>query len=142
MKWLVLTLLMLPLVGPTSLAPATAAQPLATAETLVGAWTGHWVSEGPARQGEMGLVLARTPGNNEVVGQFTFITGGVTRSVRYQGRLTDGRVEFPLVGDGHIVLEPVDAPRPGHAARLRGEWTDVRGALPAPEGVIDLTRSN
>ena len=108
----------------------------------MGAWNGHWVSDEHGRQGEMGLVLARTPGNNEVVGQFTFITGGVTRSVRYQGLLTDGRVEFPLVGDGHIVLEPVDASRPGHAARLRGEWTDVRGALPAPEGVIELTRSH
>jgi hypothetical protein len=118
-----------------------AGAPLATVETLLGAWNGHWVSDDRRGQGSMGLVLARTPGKDEVVGQFTFVTGGVTRSLRYEGRIEDGRVEFPLVGDGRIVLEPLGAARPGTAPRLRGSWRDARGALPAPEGVIDLGRA-
>jgi hypothetical protein len=116
--------------------------PFATAETLLGAWNGQWLADGRERRGPMGLVLARSPGTNEVVGQFTFITGGVTRSLRYEGRIDNGRVEFPLVGDGQIVLEPVDGIRPGTAARLRGTWTDERGALPAPQGMIELGRAS
>jgi hypothetical protein len=75
-----------------------AERPLATVETLLGAWNGYW--------------------------------------------LTDGRVAFPLVGDGQIVLEAVDGVRPGTAARLHGTWTDARGALPAPQGMIELDRAN
>ena len=125
-----------------AVAGSAADRPLATAETLVGAWNGRWIGESRAGEGPMGLVLARTPGNNQVVGQFTFITGGISRSMRYEGTVTNGRVEFPLVANGQIVLEPVDAMHPGTATQLRGEWTDVRGALPAPEGIIELHRAN
>jgi hypothetical protein len=142
--WLVIASLGVAVLGVGSPAHLDAApeRRLATAETLVGAWNGHWTGEGRAGRGSMGLVLARAPGADEVVGQFTFITGGVTRTLRYEGRIEDGRVEFPLVGDGHIALEPLAAVPPGTAARLRGEWTDTRGALPAPTGVIELSRTN
>jgi hypothetical protein len=98
--------------------------------------------DGSDANGSVGLVLARIPGRSNVVGQFTFVTGGVTRSLRYEGSIEDGRLRFALVGDGRIVLEPVAALRPGLAERLRGEWADSRGALPAPHGVIDVTRTN
>jgi hypothetical protein len=98
--------------------------------------------DGSDANGSVGLVLARSPGRSNVVGQFTFVTGGVTRSLRYEGRIENGRLRFALVGDGRIVLEPVAAPRPGLAERLRGEWADSRGALPAPHGVIDVSRTN
>jgi hypothetical protein len=126
--------------GPTR--PGAAERPLATTETLLGAWNGHWLSEDRERRGPLGLVLARTPGQHQVLGHFSFVTGAVTRSLRYAGRIDNGRVEFPLVGEGRIVLEPVDDIRLGTAARLHGEWTDARGALPAPRGVIELSRAN
>jgi hypothetical protein len=113
---------------------------LITAETMVGAWSGHWASENPAARGSAELVLARIPGRDRVVGQFTFLTGGVARSLRYEGRIDDRSVRFPLVGDGRIVLEAEAAARPGTAQRLKGEWQDERGALPAPRGVIELRR--
>lgn len=122
------------------LRPVAAEAPLATAETLVGTWNGQWTTATPSARGSAELVLARVPGRDDVVGQFTFVIGGVARSLRYEGRIQDGRVRFPLVGDGAILLEPVSASRPGEAKRLRGEWTDARGALPALQGVLELTR--
>jgi hypothetical protein len=137
-------LLVLVLLAVAAGVPATGARaadaPLATAETLVGAWNGRWATAAPAGHGSAELVLSRVPGRDNVVGQFTFVIGGVTRSLRYEGEIDRGRVSFPLVGEGRIVLEPVDAMRPGTAARLRGEWTDTRGALPAPRGMLELTR--
>lgn len=121
--------------------PGVAADaPLATAETVLGAWSGHWAGEGSPGRGSAELVLARVPGRDSVVGQFTFVSGGAVRSLRYEGRIEDGALRFPLVGDGRIVLEPRAASRPGTAQRLRGEWTDDRGALPAPRGTIELSR--
>jgi hypothetical protein len=86
------------------------------------------------------LVLARAPGRDAVVGQFTFLSGGTSRTLRYEGQVEDGILKFELVGDGRIVLEPRTAVTPGAAATLHGDWVDARGALPAPRGTLDLSR--
>ena len=119
---------------------AAAAPALTKADTLLGAWAGRWRTETPAAQGSAELVVALVPGRDTVVGQFTFVTGGTTRSLRYEGRIAGESLRFSLVGDGHIVLEPEVAASPVEARRLRGEWADDRGALPASRGVIELSR--
>lgn len=115
---------------------------LTTTETLVGTWTGRWHAAGGAG-GSVGLVLGRVPGRDTVVGQFTFVTGAVSRTVRYEGRLEDGAVRFPLVDDGRIVLEAEQqTQRPVTADRLSGSWVERRGALPAHEGTLELERAS
>jgi hypothetical protein len=141
MKVLIPLLVALAVVARCQPPPGTAAEaPRVTAETLVGTWSGHWASESSAARGSAELVLARVPGRDDVIGQFTFVMGGTTRSLRYEGRIDNGALRFPLVGDGRIVLEPDEAARVVAAQRLRGEWKDARGALPAPRGLIDLSR--
>ena len=119
---------------------AEAASPTSAA-ALVGAWSGEWTAPTGQAHGPVELVLARVPGKDGVVGQFTFLTGGLSRTLRYEGRLEDGRLRFPLVGEGHVVLEPQAAARPGTAEALHGEWVDSRGALPAPRGTLHLSRA-
>lgn len=114
--------------------------PLTTVTTLVGAGNGSWSGATGPGNGTVELVLARVPGRDTVLGQFTFVTGGTSRTLRYEGRLQDGRLQFPLVGEGRIVLEPKETVRPSSAATLQGEWVDARGALPAPSGTLRLTR--
>ena len=117
------------------------AVPLVSASALVGAWNGEWMVSPGVAQGMVELVLTRAPGRDSVLGQFTFLTGAVSRTVRYEGRVENGTLRFPLVGEGRIVLEPREAARPGGAARLQGEWVDTRGALPAPHGTLQLSRT-
>jgi hypothetical protein len=124
--------------------PAASSAPAASpssAAGLVGAWNGEWIAPSGDRRGSVELVLAGVPGREGVVGQFTFVTGGLSRTLRYEGRLEDGMLRFPLVGDGQLVLQPRDAAGPGAAAALHGGWTDTRGALPAPQGRLRLSRS-
>ena len=116
---------------------------LTTTETLVGAWTGRWQATDGAAGGSLGLVLTRVPGRDTIVGQFTFVAGAISRALRYEGRLDSGALRFPLVDDGHIVLEAGgDSRRPMTADRLSGAWVDQRGALPAPLGRIELQRAS
>lgn len=117
------------------------AVPLVSASALVGAWNGEWMAPSDAAQGMVELVLTRAPGRDSVLGQFTFLTGAISRTVRYEGRVENGTLRFQLVGEGRIVLEPREATRPGGAARLQGEWVDTRGALPAPHGTLQLSRT-
>jgi hypothetical protein len=111
-----------------------------TTETLLGMWSGRWASEAPAGNGSADLVVARIPGNDVVVGQFTFLVGGRARSLRYEGKIADGTLRFPLVGDGYIELRAAAAGQPSSAGALHGRWKDDRGALPAPLGTIELSR--
>ena len=116
---------------------------LTTTETLVGTWTGRWQAGDGGAAGSLGLVLMRVPGRDTIVGQFTFITGAISRTMRYEGRLDNGAVRFTLVRDGHIVLEAGrDAQRPMTPDRLSGTWVDQRGALPAARGSIELQRAS
>ena len=116
---------------------------LTTAETLVGTWTGRWQAIDGAATGSLGLVLTRVPGDDTIVGQFTFIAGAISRTLRYEGRLDNGAVRFALIGDGYIVLEAGGhGYRPMTAERLMGTWVDQRGALPAPRGTIELQRAS
>jgi hypothetical protein len=117
-----------------------AAAPLTKPDSLLGAWAGHWRTETPAAHGSAELVVAVVAGRDALVGQFTFVTGGTTRSLRYEGHIVEGALRFPLVGDGRIVLEPEAAPSPDSARKLRGSWKDDRGALPAARGTIELSR--
>jgi hypothetical protein len=77
-----------------------------------------------------------------VLGQFTFVTGAISRTLRYEGRIEDGTVRFPLVGGGRMVLDSPRAVRPGAAAALEGEWVDTRGALPGRTGTLALDRAH
>jgi hypothetical protein len=126
---------------PHEQAAADVPAPLA-ADTLVGAWTGEWMAplDGGA-EGAVELILSRVPGRNGVLGQFTFVSGGMSRTLRYEGSIDNGTLRFPLVGAGRIVLQPQRPVPPGSAARLSGEWMDERGALPASQGVLQLSRA-
>jgi hypothetical protein len=116
--------------------------PLVTPETIVGTWSGRWRAADGTRDGALGLVVARVPGQDTVVGQFTFMRGAVSQTLRYEGRLHNGAVRFPLVGEGRIVLEAgPDAQRPTIADQLTGTWIEDRGALPAARGSIELQRA-
>jgi len=119
---------------------AEAALPVAAA-TMLGAWSGQWTAPPGRSEGAVELVLARGTGDGGVLGHFTFVTGGKARTMRYEGRIEDGALRFPLVGDGRIVLEPREGVRPGAAATLRGEWVDAGGVLPAPNGLLELSRA-
>ena len=126
--------------APRLVGAATAA-PAASAAALVGAWNGEWSGTTATARGPVELVLAGVPGHDAVIGQFTFVTGGLSRTLRYEGRLEDGVLRFPLVGEGELLLRPREAARPGAAEALQGEWVDARGALPAPRGSLRLSRS-
>lgn len=116
---------------------------LTTVETLVGMWTGRWEAAGGAAGGSLGVILSRVPGRETVIGQFTFVDGAVSRTMRYEGQLENGVVRFALVDRGWIVLE-VDpkAQRAPIAPRLSGTWVESRGALPAPRGTMELERTS
>lgn len=129
--------------GDVRTAQRTEPMRLTTAETLVGTWTGRWQAADGGPGGSLGLVLTRVPGRDTLVGQFTFVTGAISRTMRYEGRLDNGAVRFPLVDDGHIVVEAGrDAQRPLTADRLSGTWVDQRGALPAARGTLELQRES
>ena len=116
-------------------------QTLITTETLVGSWTGRWQATGGAPAGSLGVVLSRVPGRDTVLGQFTFVDGAVSRTMRYEGHLENGVVRFPLVDHGRIVLEPAGGEaRALTAGRLSGIWVEFRGALPALRGTMHLER--
>ncbi len=126
------------LLGAAPVAPAAAAR----SAVLTGAWSGEWSGPTASARGPMELVLAGAPGGDGMIGQFTFVTGGVSRTLRYEGHFENGVLRFPLVGEGHLVLRPqAVAVRLGEARALQGEWMDARGALPAPRGSLRLSRS-
>lgn len=110
-----------------------------TPATVVGTWNGRWTTASGGPGGSVELVVAKVPGREGVLGQFTFVTGATARTLRYEGRIEEGTLRFPLVGGGHIVLDSVGSPLPGGAS-LTGHWEDVRGALPAPRGALELNR--
>ena len=121
--------------------PGAEAAPPADAAPLVGAWNGHWTApSGIGTEGAVELMLARVPGRDSVLGHFTFVAGGKPRTFRYEGRLDNGVLRFPLVGEGRILLAPREAARPGTADVLQGEWVDAGGVLPAPSGTLQLSR--
>jgi hypothetical protein len=121
-------------------AAAVEAVALVTADSLVGAWRGEWTAAGQGAHGMVELILGRVSGRQSVIGQFTFVTGGHSRTLRYEGRIEDNVVRFTLVGGGRIVLKPEHAPRPELASALEGHWTDARGALPSDAGTLTLDR--
>jgi hypothetical protein len=115
---------------------------LTTVQTLLGRWTGRWQGS-DGESGSLGVILSRVPGRRTVVGQFTFIEGAAARTVRYEGRLENGVVAFPLVAGGRIVLEAARDPQsPLRAETLSGTWVEHRGALPAPHGTVELERAS
>jgi hypothetical protein len=111
-----------------------------SANTVIGRWTGQWTARPGPAHGAIELILARVPGSDSVLGHFTFVKGAVSRTLRYEGRIENGTLHFPLVGDGHVILHPRDADRPGPASTLHGDWLDARGGLPAPQGALELNR--
>lgn len=136
----VLVALILALAATTPGASVADTAPVVTVETLIGTWNGRWTAASGGPSGSLELILARVPGRDSVLGQFTFVTGATSRTLRYEGRIENGTLRFPLVGDGRIVLTSRDAPRAGQAATLRGEWEDARGALPTSRGALELDR--
>jgi len=127
--------------GPGPGGVAFAAPPV-RATPLVGAWSGQWTAPtAVGAHGTVELVLAGQPGRDTLLGHFTFMAGGKSRTFRYEGRLENGVLRFPLVGEGRILLEPLEAARPGTAEVLQGGWIDAGGALPARSGTMQLTRA-
>jgi hypothetical protein len=121
---------------------AADAAPPAAATPLVGAWSGQWTAPtAVGTHGAVELVLAGLPGRDAVLGHFTFVAGGKSRTFRYEGRVENGVLRFPLVGEGRILLAAPEATGPGTAEMLQGEWVDARGVLPAPSGTLQLSRA-
>jgi hypothetical protein len=130
---------------PAATMPAAGGAPmrLMTVETLVGRWTGRWQASDGSPSGSLGVILSRVPGRETVVGQFTFVQGATARTLRYEGHLENGSVAFPLVAGGRIVLEAArDARSPLRAETLSGTWVEHRGALPVPQGTVELERAS
>jgi hypothetical protein len=126
---------------PHGAAATLEAPPVPSAETLLGTWNGRWAAaSGTSAQDDVELIVARVPGGGNLIGQFTFVVGGTSRTARYVGSLENGVLRFPLIGDGRIVLHAAPSPSPGSTLALEGEWVDRRGALPAPAGRIELRR--
>jgi hypothetical protein len=128
-------------------APPSGPVPLASpaAESAVEAWRGRWTAAasaaGPSPTGgSVELLLSRVAGSTTVVGQFTFVVGAQTRTMRYEGQLTGGQVRFDLGADGRLVLDPPENAAGGPAATRSGEWVDDQAFLPAARGTLELSR--
>jgi hypothetical protein len=114
---------------------APAASPGGLAEQLLGAWTGQWSSlDVEVRRGSVEVLIVRRPDADGLTGQFTFLEGAKARTARRPGAVDGDALSFPLVGGGEIRLRL-------EGETLTGEFTDVRGGLPAPQGRLHLTRA-
>lgn len=140
--WPVGLVLMLALLSPSA-QPVDAADAVGvgTMPTVLGAWTGHWVTHDARGRGAAEMVLSRVPGSEQLVAQFTFVAGAASRTGRYEGRVENARFTFALVGDGRLVLQAADGSDPADATEPRGEWSGARGLFPASSGLIQLTRA-
>lgn len=118
--------------------------PLPTADTLLGTWMGRWQAADGVYGGAAELVATGVAGRDgSVVGQFTFVSGAVSRSLRYVGCLENGVVRFALPDEGRIAFEAGHDRRDGTAAtRLFGSWADRRGCLPVEHGIFQLVRTS
>lgn len=99
----------------------------------MGAWTGSWSAPGAPRGGSVGLLLAPGTEPGRTMGQFTFIHGAKSRTVRYEGTVADGVIRFALPTDGEIVLRR-------EASALVGQWSGRQTIAPAATGTFVLTR--
>jgi hypothetical protein len=79
------------------------------------------------------MILAREPGLPTVVAHVTFVDGGLSDTVRREGRLTRRGLFFDLVGGGALVLT-LESGR-----RLTGEFAGGPD-VPARLGSLELTR--
>ena len=118
--------------SPEAAAVAPAQSP-AQPDDLVGVWAGRWVADDGARGGAVEMIFAREPGLPTVVAQVTFVDGGLSDTVRREGRLTRRGLFFDLVGGGALVLTLESG------GRLTGEFAGGPD-VPARLGSVELTR--
>ena len=109
--------------GTAEVSPGT---PLTTAETLLGAWTGQWRAADGTPGGSLGLVLARVPGRDTVVGQFTFIAGAVSGAAAQRPAVGQPLCQADL---RFLICPLVDL---NHAERDEGFRPIVRGGVTVP----------
>jgi hypothetical protein len=88
-----------------------------------------------AHSGSMEAIITRSHRRSDVLGQFTFAAGAVSRTARHPGQVDAEGARFPLPDRGHIAL------RLTGADRLTGTFVDPRQALSAAEGTIELRRT-
>ena len=98
-------------------------------------WTGRWAADDGTRSGAVEMIFARDPGLPTVVAQVTFVDGGLSDTVRREGRLTRRGLFFDLVGGGALVLTLESA------GRLTGEFAGGPD-VPARLGSVELTRKS
>jgi hypothetical protein len=115
--------------GPAAAAPPC--PPGTPTEAVGGAWNGAWRTP-HAHSGSAGAVLS-VGERGDVMGQFTFVSGAMSRSARYHGSVCGGAVTFPLASGGQITLT-LDG------TRLLGRFRGPDTVLPAGEGTIEMTR--
>jgi hypothetical protein len=96
-------------------------------------WTGRWSANDGTRGGGVEMILAGDPGLSSVVAQVTFIDGGLSDTVRREGRLTRRGLFFDLVGGGALVLTLESS------HRLTGEFAGGPD-VPVRVGSLELTR--
>lgn len=101
--------------------------------TVEGAWNGAWrARDARSAGGSAGVVLIVGAGGS-AIGQFTFLSGAMSRSGRYLGSICGSVVTFSLASGGEITLT-LDG------ARLLGGFRGPDPVLPANEGTIEMTR--
>ena len=128
-----LILAALAVAGPAARTSPAAPVAPARSDALVGVWTGRWTAEDGTRGGAVEMIFAREPGLPAVVAQVTFVDGGLSDTVRREGRLTRRGLFFDLVGGGALVLT-LESGR-----RLTGEFAGGPD-VPARFGSLELTR--
>ena len=97
--------------------------------TVEGAWNGAW----RARDARSAGVVLIVGAGGSAIGQFTFLSGAMSRSGRYLGGICGSVVTFSLASGGEITLT-LDG------ARLLGGFRGPDPVLPANEGTIEMTR--
>jgi hypothetical protein len=121
--------------GPILPAAARAAGSLATTRgAILGAWSGIWTTADGADRGSMEAIITAGRRPSEVLGQFTFTAGAVSRTARRPGQVGAEEAHFPLPGGGRIAL------RRRGTDGLSGTFLDPRQSLPAVAGTIELRR--
>jgi hypothetical protein len=113
--------------------PARTSPAVEQPDGISGMWTGRWTTDDGARGGAVELILSKEPGAPAVVGQMTFVDGGVSETARYEGRLTRQGLYFHLAGGGALVLTQESR------HRLTGEFAGGPD-VPARFGLVDLRR--
>lgn len=122
-------------------APPTAAAPAASAgalgDAVRGAWIGKWSQAGAPAPVATEAVFWRGSTARTLVAYFTFVEGGVRRTVRRQGTAGDDGLRFVWPGGRGLVLH-LDAS--GHLVGEVPALAAGGASAPLPAGSLALSR--